>query len=252
MNKNSFYTDYLNSFKVLGMIFLLILLRLLTSKYLKNIAEQLVKKFRKLGHFKLGLVSEIFYENVYFYEATKSQKVIDVGAEIGLYTLKAAREAADGLIVSIEPNPLNFYLLLLNIKVNRLRNVVPINVAVSDFNGIAKLYLNSSSLVFRGSKYIRVPVLTLDKIVYEKLKLSTVDLIKIDVEGNEFAVLKGAEKTLNQAKKLAIAAYHYKGEAKKISDFLSKRNFRVTNRGGFVYAEKDILPELLDDPKKEV
>jgi FkbM family methyltransferase len=72
-----------------------------------------------------------------------------------------------------------------------------VKVALSDFEGKMKLFLSDltdhSNAIKRSTKYIVCPVTTLDNLL-KKLNITTVDLIKLDVEGAEEEVLKGAEK----------------------------------------------------------
>lgn len=176
---------------------------------------------------------EIYSRKVYnrVREIQKDDVVIDVGAHIGVFTLRAARRAVEGLVIAVEPHPLNYRLLMENVKRNNLKNVVALNLALSNYNGTANLYESVfsglHSLVTRKGKFVRVPVKTLDRMV-EELRIVKIDVIKIDVEGGELDVLKGAEKTLKRNHiHLAIAAYHTRTEAQELSAFLLDRNFKI-------------------------
>lgn len=149
--------------------------------------------------FKVGDALEIF-------EGT----FIDVGANIGRYTVKIARQlGAKGTVVAIEPNPDVYRRLLVNIKLNKLTNVIPLNIAAGSHDHVAilhvdPLYHGFSTLRPEGNKanYVRqveVQVRALDKII-EELKLNDVQLVKIDVEGWEANVLKGMRKIMEQCK----------------------------------------------------
>jgi len=183
-----------------------------------------------------GLYSEIYIRDVYCKELLKEgMNVIDVGAHIGTYTILAAEKIGkNGKIVAIEPEPQNYERLLENIKLNNLQNVVPIKIALTDHNGFEKLYLSSSSvchsLIFKENKesYINVSVKILDKLL-EELNLKRVDIIKIDAEGAEIPILKGAEKTLkaNPNTKIIVAAERYPSQAKEINQFLQGTGFKT-------------------------
>ena len=75
---------------------------------------------------------------------------------------------------------------------------------------------------------IEVPVKTLDKLVGE-LNLEKVDIIKIDTEGAEIPILKGAEKTLkaNPNVKILVASYHYPLEKKEVCQFLNEKGLKT-------------------------
>jgi len=76
----------------------------------------------------LDTVKEIYEREVYtcVRPLKHDDVVMDVGAHVGIFTLKAAREAEDGLIVAVEPDPGNFRLLVRNIRANGLENVIPV------------------------------------------------------------------------------------------------------------------------------
>jgi FkbM family methyltransferase len=128
---------------------------------------------------------------------------IDVGAHIGKYSLLLARRAK--LVVAIEPDPISFSALKRAIMINKLRKkIVALNIAVSDTDGQCFFYMHRSTVassikVSQGSfKILVVKSMTLDSIA-ETLKLG-VDVIKIDVEGAEVEVIKGAKNLLTQHK----------------------------------------------------
>jgi FkbM family methyltransferase len=106
--------------------------------------------------------------------------------------------------------------------------------ALSDHNGLEKLYISPSSvrhsLLSQEEKTtsIEVIVKTLDTLL-EELNIKKVDIIKIDAEGAEMAILKGAEKTLksNPNAKIIVASYHYPSEIKEVQNFLHKMGFKT-------------------------
>jgi FkbM family methyltransferase len=132
---------------------------------------------------------------------------VDVGAHIGEYALLAAeRVGAEGQVHAFEPNPLVYAVLLENVGLNRLEQIVPRPWAVSEAEGEAGLELHHeaalSALVSRApttaprQRVERVPAVTLDGY----LAGGRADLIKIDVEGAELLVLRGARKLLARPK----------------------------------------------------
>lgn len=195
------------------------------------------------------LIREIYFDQVYdgFYRLGGDDVVVDVGAHVGLFTLKVAGKVKR--VIAVEPHPLNYGLLKLNITLNNLRNVIPIKVALSNYTGKAKLYQGSSithtlrcqHFKSEPDKALDVDVETLDSLL-DKLGVSRVTFIKIDVEGSELEVLKGSEKvlTVNKQLFLAIAAYHYPEVLPEVVSFLQARGFKVfsnSNRA-YVYAFK--------------
>ena len=79
-------------------------------------------------------------------EINEGDVVLDIGANIGYYTLLAARLVGPtGQVIAFEPDQTNFALLRKNVEANGYRNVVLVNKAVSDHNGTAELFLNDAN-----------------------------------------------------------------------------------------------------------
>src|SRR3990170_3202732 len=141
----------------------------------------------------------------------KGMVVVDIGANIGYYTLLAAHLVGDeGKVFAFEPDPYNYNLLCRNIEVNGFRNVIPIRKAVFSKSGETKLFLDKSNLgghslseanVDKGAS-ITVEVTSLDD--YFKNKDCEIDVIKMDVQGSEMEVLEGMTNTINQNDNLTI------------------------------------------------
>ena len=142
--------------------------------------------------------------------------VIDIGAHIGLYTIIASkRVGANGKVVAIEANPSNFELLNRNIKVNQLTNIISLNNAVYSKETKIKLYLPGEELghttyntvmsdrARTEDKFVEVSANTLDYLLQLK-EITDVNWVKIDVEGAEFEVLKGAHNLLLNSKNIVL------------------------------------------------
>jgi FkbM family methyltransferase len=123
---------------------------------------------------------------------------IDVGAHIGKYTIYAARKCK--IVIAIEPDPINFRVLLSNIRLNNLQNVIALNIAAYDKEDKIRLYTAEGSLgasikINRDLGYTEVDAKPLDTVL-EVLGVNKVDLVKIDVERSECEVLKGMKRIL--------------------------------------------------------
>lgn len=130
---------------------------------------------------------------------------IDIGANIGLYTLTMAQAmGTEGRIYSFEPSPQTFTLLKENIALNSLSNITLEQAAVSERSGKAALTVTSESgLASLGNTgrgtitgSVRVPTVSLDE--YTARYNIRPDFIKIDVEGFEGHVIRGARRTLQE------------------------------------------------------
>lgn len=117
---------------------------------------------------------------------------IDIGANAGIYTLTAAR--AGGRVFSIEANPIMLERLAVNVGLNNYGGIVSIiPIALSDHSGttifsISDTNLGESSIIASSSRQIEVKCDSLLNVLSDH-KISTIDGIKIDVEGAEDIIL---------------------------------------------------------------
>jgi FkbM family methyltransferase len=131
--------------------------------------------------------------------------MIDVGANIGVMSLHAATcVGGAGLVLSIEPHPQHYQRLVRNISLNAVSNIKAVNVALgeeperrpifdlSDENG------GSASLVDAGDARVEVGAVEVERLddLASEIGGRPLRLIKIDVEGFELPVLRGAPRTL--------------------------------------------------------
>ena len=170
---------------------------------------------------------DVWLRDVYYPYTPKSEDVVfDVGAHMGFFTLKVARQVKE--VIAFEPDPYNFMFLVQNIKYNNLSNVKAFNYALGERDCdvfLERRYGYGRTRVTRINTKIQAEMKTLDTLV-KQLGLHP-DVIKIDVEGYELQVLKGAKKVLTCFKpNLIIAAYHYPTEPKEIANYLSEFGFK--------------------------
>lgn len=132
---------------------------------------------------------------------------IDVGANIGLYSLFLGRIVGSaGRIVAVEPVKRNALLTALNCELNDFSHVSVVQAPLSDVSGKSLIPTvpegDSAYTYFReDSSGLQAPSsLTLDE-VCDAQRLGSVSLIKIDVEGAELMVLRGAERLLASERK---------------------------------------------------
>ena len=181
---------------------------------------------------------EVFRDRVYekFSSPREGDTVVDVGAHVGTFTVRAAELVGDkGLVIAIEPESKNLSFLSHNIERHNLRNVKVIRKAVLDKAGKARLYLSESSrchsLLYSSNNYVGVETDCLDNIIMQ-LGLERVDFVKIDIEGAELEALKGATRILTcPGIKLSIAAYHSlpdgQPQLSSIVSYLESRGFQT-------------------------
>ena len=143
----------------------------------------------------------------------KGEIVVDVGAQVGRYSIIASKLVQnEGKVIAIEPEPLNFELLEANRQLHKAENIIPINCALTDTEGYIKLWLGKTpgwhSLVTDSKAnltgdFVNVHCMTLDSLLRE-LGIQQIDWLKIDVEGAELMVLRGGLFALKNSKNLKI------------------------------------------------
>lgn len=173
---------------------------------------------------------------------------IDVGANIGLFTVAAGRIVGqNGRIIAIEPAPNTMSALKATVRLNGLSSLV-------DFHGIAAggkvgcAELNIGKVCGHSSLYplndpastASVRIFPLDEIIGKK----KVDLIKIDVEGFELDVIEGLAKTLSANPNISIivefAPVHLSRSGRTVSDWIAM----VAKHGFTIYAINEELGSL--------
>jgi FkbM family methyltransferase len=217
------------------------------------------------------LGATLFYEG--FEEAERSfvesflrpgMTVLDIGAHHGYYTLLASRRVGSrGRVVAFEPSPRERSRLNLHLRLNRCKNVSVESCALGDADSEEELFLASraesglNSLrrpdVSGATTRVSVAVQRLDDVLL-KQRIGSVDFVKLDVEGAELSVLKGARELLTKRPRPVILAevqdvrttpWGY--EAKEIVRFLSDLDYRwYAPAAGGRLGEMDVRLEKYD------
>lgn len=131
-------------------------------------------------------------------------RILDIGANYGLYTLSMAQLATKGSIWAFEPTPAVMECLRDSIARNQFTNVQPIQAGLSNRDGQAKLALNNNpelnsiqEVETKGGNYETIELKTIDACA-EELSWQDLDFIKLDAEGEELRILEGGESTLRK------------------------------------------------------
>lgn len=169
-------------------------------------------------------------------------RLLEVGANIGYYTLLAARQLEDrGEVHSFEPFPPSFQRLSSNVRLNGFRCVHLNQSAVSNFDGKAPLFLPQDGSLLTPSLlegftqqkgHLDVQVTRLDTYCKEK-DLRQVDLVKIDAEGRTLAILQGMGTLLLESKPDLIIEV-LPGEELSLNNLVSGsryKKFLITSSG---------------------
>ena len=142
-------------------------------------------------------------------EVSSGDFVVDGGAFKGETAFWFLSKGA-GKVYAFEGDDISFKVLSKNVRLNRVEGkIIPVKALLSDKDGVSKIKMtgsgSSSTLAKDGTE---VESITLDSFVF-KNNIEYIDFIKLDVEGAELDVLKGAKETIKKFKpKLAISVYH--------------------------------------------
>jgi FkbM family methyltransferase len=177
------------------------------------------------------------------------QKVVDVGANIGFFTLLCARQAGPtGRVWAFEPGPQSFALLSTNVSINGYNNVVVENSAVAASSGRIDLFvcrdgesdnrIAGTLLDFEQRDRVNVRCIALDD-YFAKVD-TPINFIKIDVQGAETLVLRGMENMLRRQR--PIISFEYTPYSAKIDQQCDQAELLGRLRGfGYCIYE---LPEI--------
>jgi len=176
--------------------------------------------------------------------------VIDIGANIGVFSLYAAQNGAKK-IYAYEPNRSAFDVLLRNIAANKLDDViVPHRLAVTDSDEkTVKISLCSSPYneILRkttNEDFEEVSTITLESILNQN-KIDIVDLLKMDCEGSEYEIIFDLKRSVFLRIKEIRMEYH-PGPVEKILSCFKQHNFRIVHfkRDGAILWIARSLPQF--------
>lgn len=151
------------------------------------------------------------YFDFYLDLIKKTNIVFDIGANIGWYSLSAAKQNKKTKVYAFEPIKETFDYLIKNIRFNQLKNIIPNNIGLSNKNSTASFFINpvhfgsasEKKITENNTKRIKVDLKKLDDYC-QKNKINKIDLVKCDVEGAELFVLKGGIKVIKNLKPIIL------------------------------------------------
>jgi len=172
-------------------------------------------------------------------EIKKGDVVLDIGANIGYYTLIFADLVGkEGQVYAFEPDSINYEILVKNIEVNGFKNITPVNKAVTNKLGKIPFYINKRNtgdnriMDFENSaKKIEVEAVSLDD--YFSEYRGKIDFIKMDIQGSEGLALEGMKKLIEKNKNIKVISEFWPGEMTKYKinhrdflNFFESNNFK--------------------------
>ena len=196
---------------------------------------------------------EIYFIEKFFSYILKNKKkvfFVDIGANFGLYSIYLGKKYSNSLIHAFEPNKEASFLLKKNKIYNKLDNIKIHETALSYKTGFTSFQNSNNESTYNyiqqniNNKINKIKVKTLDNFLKENK--TSIDIVKIDVEGAEYQVLLGALKMLNNKKnkpKLIMVELvdemlkRFKTSKKKVLNFMNKLKYDC-----YIIDKKKIIP----------
>jgi FkbM family methyltransferase len=196
------------------------------------------------------LFDEIFMANCY--EAPQLLKygpfdtVIDIGANIGLFTLRSKQLWPNARVISVEPHPDNFEHLQEHLQLNRLNDVLSVAKGIADKCGCLDLYLSGRNIaghsMFKGKDgtSVRVPVTTLEDVLASGGVTGGKLLMKVDCEGCELPLLANLDQAM--ANRITCIVFEPERSLYKVEEMCGKLEtlgFRSSAYGDLVVLARE-------------
>jgi FkbM family methyltransferase len=197
------------------------------SAYRAVVPSETQLELQRFGEFELAVrngtvdarvaretfVSDIYLPNLPEYEPREDHVIIDVGAHIGAFALKASRVASRGQVFAIEASRETYCLLRINRALNRAENLVDVYAALDGKTGEAVLYHSRenwghSTVTERGTAHSeKVKALSLRDFL-EQHGIDHCDFIKFNCEGGEFPILLASSPETLRRFDVMLVLYH--------------------------------------------
>jgi FkbM family methyltransferase len=203
-----------------------------------------VRYLVRVGGAELGAYLEINLERAYEqlpgFATGPGEVILDVGANVGLFTLRQALRGAR--VYAFEPDPDAFWRLQSNVAANRTPGRVDVfRRALGARPGRATLARSHETVLTRvlPGAHGEVDVATLDQVVGE-LGLPVIDLLKLDVEGDEANILRGGVRALAVIGRV-VMEYHDPELLDQVTGVLAAAGFtRLGSKPPYAYFARDV------------
>ncbi|GJE53405.1 hypothetical protein GOFOIKOB_6484 [Methylobacterium tardum] len=185
---------------------------------------------------------------------------VDAGANIGTYTLPASKlVGAGGRVLSFEAHPKTFAYLKRNLENNRVANATALNLALGDKRGFISIKFDSNNpgethVSDEKEGTVGVELTTVD-FMLGSLGIDEIHYLKIDVEGFELPVIRGAKNTLFNSRNIIIQteleekhAARYGHRVSEVCDLLQSLGFvsyKIDNNGDAQRLETNVSGDVI-------
>jgi len=173
---------------------------------------------------------------------SKGDTVVDLGAHIGSFAVRAAKQAHPGQVFAYEASGKNYAMLGDNRQLNKLENLYIENSAVSDRRGSMTLYRPAdngmlSSLSHESGSFMETAQAIPFSDIFTDHDIERIDLLKIDVEGGEYDILLNCpEDTLAKVQRIVMEYHEFDLDKRNHLDLVH----RLNSNGFTVVVEKGV------------
>jgi len=210
------------------------------------------------------ILGEVYYSRNYFpkinseldFKIEEGNTVIDIGANVGIFSILASNLSRSGKVFAFEPVKANYDRLVSHKELNNSANLITDNRGVSNKNKKVKIHLlndNSGGHSLNKKKFshlqesassIEMIQCTTLKDIFDSYNIAKCDFLKMDCEGEEYKILNALPSSYyDRINMIAIEFHHPVVSEIKLAKLLVKHGFIVTisdfgNVLGMVFAKK--------------
>lgn len=163
----------------------------------------------------------------------KNTNAVDIGGFIGTHTYTLSDAVGNGKVYTFEPQPWAYKCIRKTLSKNKIKNVKLTNKGISDKKGIINFcsdYTGGSSMCKERKKnYKWLERYSIKIINLDSLNLKNISIMKIDVEGHEIEVLKGAKKTIMSNRPvIVIEIWNNKKRFKSFKEIMDSYKYNIS------------------------
>lgn len=180
-------------------------------------------------------VKEVYVDRIYTqykdFTPKLGEVVVDAGSETGDYALICSKYYGASSVYVFEPNKDSFDVIKKNIKLNKCQNVKVFMVGISSVDAKQEVGFNGDTISWQDKgKDIVIEVRKLDS-----FHINSIDILKIDVEGNEIDAILGGIETIKRFKPRIIIETHSRELRVKVTAILGRVGYKVVHRGRVMF-----------------
>ncbi len=205
---------------------------------------------RVYGFWALFLFDEIFVENCYespeVLKCSPFGTVIDIGANIGLFTLRSKQLWPEARVIALEPHPGNFRRLKEHVGINHLQDVEPMQVGIAERPGCFDLYCSPRNIGGHSmykhdsdAPSISITTCTLPDVMSKVRGRGGDTLLKIDCEGCEYPLLSTmSQEVADQISCIVFEPERSLYDLEALTKKLTSLGFKISYYSSLVVAAK--------------